>query len=98
MNRPCPHCRHPRPIGGHCQPCHNRQRREASRRTDQLAITTTVENRRAAPGLRLRERHAIARQFTALNLPAAEIARILGVSPRSVHRWRARDRETTEAA
>lgn len=98
MNRPCPHCRHPRPTGTHCQPCHNRRRREATRRIDQLAITSTVANRRATPGLRPRERRAIAAQFTALELSAAEIARILGVSPRTVHRWRARDRETTAAA
>lgn len=98
MNRPCPHCRHPRPTGTPCQPCHNRRRREANRRTDPLAITTTIANRRATPGLRPREQRAIARQFTDLDLSAAEIARILGVSARTVHRWRARDRETADAA
>lgn len=97
MNRPCTRCRHPRPIGGHCQPCHNRQRRERNARTDQLAIDTTIRDHRATPGLRPHERRAIAAKFTKLRLPAAEIARILGVTPRTVRRWRARDRETADA-
>lgn len=97
MTTRCRRCRRPRPVGAHCRPCHNQQRREHNARTDQLAITTTVDNRRATPGLRPHERRAAAAQFTALGLPAAEIARILGVSSRTVHRWRARDRENEPA-
>lgn len=94
MRRPCHRCGRPRPTGRHCQPCHNERRRAAARRTDPLAITTTVETHHAPPGLRPRERRAIARHFTALGLSAAEIARILGVTPRTIHRWRAHDRQT----
>ncbi|MEV0526002.1 helix-turn-helix domain-containing protein [Streptomyces sp. NPDC050439] len=98
MKTRCPRCHTPRNRGAHCQPCHNRQRREATRRLDDTAITFTITNRRATPGLRPHERRAISAQFTALNLPAKEIARILGVTPRTIHRWRARAREGEPAA
>lgn len=98
MNSPCPRCRRPRPTGGHCQPCHNRNRRERNAHTDQLAIDATIRDHRATPGLRPHEQRAIARKFTELRLSAAEIARILSVTPRTIHRWRARDRETADAA
>ncbi|MEV5977537.1 helix-turn-helix domain-containing protein [Streptomyces sp. NPDC052114] len=97
MNNHCPRCGHHRPTGTRCQPCRNRRQREANARTDPIAIDTTVHNRRATPGLRPHEQRAAARQFTNLGLSAAEIARILAVTPRTVHRWRARDRENTSA-
>lgn len=48
--------------------------------------------------MRLRERRAAGLTLTDHGLPAAEIARIFGVSPRTVTRWRARRRADMQQA
>jgi DNA-directed RNA polymerase specialized sigma24 family protein len=64
---------------------------------DDIALDAAVRNRQAPTGLTLRERRATAILLTDRGLPASEIARILSVSPRTVHRWRAATRTTAAA-
>ncbi|MYX67292.1 MULTISPECIES: hypothetical protein [unclassified Streptomyces] len=51
-----------------------------------------VTERRPAHGLTRLERVLVARGLTERAVPAAEIARIVGVDKRTVERWRASDR------
>jgi len=62
---------------------------------DEHAIEAAVSTRRTLPGLRPTERRAAGLQLTALGLPASEVARIFGVTKRTVYRWRS---QTTPAA
>ncbi|MFD5697492.1 helix-turn-helix domain-containing protein [Streptomyces lasiicapitis] len=94
---PCPHCHNPRDHSYRCRTCTNHRRRATRARLDRHAIDATIATHHAPTGLRPRERRAIAARFTALGLPAQEIARILGVTTRTVYRWRARDRDTEPA-
>ena len=57
---------------------------------DEHDVATIIREQRPAEGLTRLERVLVAQGFTALGLPAEEIARILGVTPRTVYRWRAR--------
>lgn len=57
---------------------------------DDTDVATIIREQRPAEGLTRLERVLVAQGFTALGLPAEEIARILGVTPRTVYRWRAR--------
>lgn len=59
---------------------------------DALDVELIAEARRPSRGLTRLERILVARQLTAQDVAAAEIARIVGVEPRTVHRWRAKDR------
>lgn len=52
-------------------------------------IQTVIQQQRPTPGLTRLERVLVAQGLTNHGLPAAEIARILGVTPRTVYRWRA---------
>lgn len=56
---------------------------------DDTDVELIVTEQRPAPGLTRLERVLVARGFTDHGLPASEIARILGVSERTVYRWRA---------
>jgi DNA-directed RNA polymerase specialized sigma24 family protein len=69
-------------------------RRERNVILDLLAIETAVRNHRAPRGMKPRERQAAGLQLSQLGLSASEIARIFGVTARTVHRWRARSRLT----
>jgi hypothetical protein len=56
---------------------------------DDHDIATVIRDQRPAAGLTRLERVKVAEGFTNLGLPAHEIARILGVTDRTVYRWRA---------
>lgn len=62
---------------------------------DDHDVAAIIRDARPAPGLTRLERVKVARGLTGLGLPATEIARILGVTERTVYRWRTR---TTAAA
>lgn len=86
-----------------CHMHNNRIRRHGDpHHGDQTAddhdIDTVVRERRAVGGLTRLEQRRIARRLTAVGLPAAEIARIVCVAPRTVHRWRSEDRTAQVAA
>jgi len=55
---------------------------------DDYDVELIVRDARPVHGLTRLERVMVARGLTARNMPAEEIARIVGVTPRSVYRWR----------
>lgn len=57
---------------------------------DEHAIEAAVGTRRSLPGIRPAERRAAGIKLTQLGLPASEVARIFGVTERTVYRWRSR--------
>lgn len=61
---------------------------------DEHDVQTVIREQRPTPGLTRLERVLAAQGLTEHGLPAAEVARILGVTERTVYRWRA----TTRAA
>lgn len=65
---------------------------------DPVVIDAAVRDRRAPAGMRLRERRDAGLKLTDLGLPATEIARIFGVAPRTVTRWRAARRADMQQA
>jgi hypothetical protein len=76
-----------------CDPCRGRQWRERYRPSiwrdaDDQDVELIVRDPRPAEGLTKLERVMVARGLTARDVPAEEIARIVGVTPRSVYRWR----------
>ena len=59
---------------------------------DETDVKLIVTEQRPAHGLTRLERVLVARGLTERAVPAAEIARIVGVDTRTVERWRANDR------
>ncbi|MEU1497338.1 hypothetical protein [Streptomyces sp. NPDC005732] len=55
---------------------------------DDTDVDLIVRDPRPVEGLTRLERVMVARGLTARDVPAEEIARIVGVTPRSVYRWR----------
>lgn len=55
---------------------------------DEQDVAAIIRDARPAPGLTRLERIKVARGLTDHGLPAAEIARILTVTPRTIYRWR----------
>ncbi|MEU5900629.1 helix-turn-helix domain-containing protein [Streptomyces venezuelae] len=55
---------------------------------DEFDVEIIVREKRAAEGLTRLERVLVARGLTERQVPGDEIARIVGVSPRTVWRWR----------
>lgn len=55
---------------------------------DETDVGTIVRDARPVDGLTRLERVMVARGLTERDMPAEEIARIVGVTPRSVYRWR----------
>lgn len=55
---------------------------------DDHDVAAIIREQRPAPGLTRLERMKVAQGLTGLGLPADEIARIVGVTPRTVYRWR----------
>ncbi|MFD8771372.1 helix-turn-helix domain-containing protein [Streptomyces sp. NPDC059916] len=55
---------------------------------DECDVDLIVRDPRPVDGLTRRERLLVARGLTERAVPAEEIARIVGVTPRSVYRWR----------
>jgi DNA-directed RNA polymerase specialized sigma24 family protein len=64
---------------------------------DDTDVQLIIAEQRPTQGLTRLERVLVAQGLTQLGLPADEIARILGVHPRTIHRWRARHRQTEAA-
>lgn len=56
---------------------------------DEHDVETIIREARAVEGLTRLERVMVARGLTARHIPADEIARIVGVTPRTVWRWKA---------
>ncbi|MFD9444987.1 helix-turn-helix domain-containing protein [Streptomyces sp. NPDC060001] len=57
---------------------------------DDHDVQALIREQRPAEGLTRLERVKVAHGLTDLGLPATEIARILGVTQRTVYRWRTR--------
>lgn len=55
---------------------------------DDTDVQAIIREARPAPGLTRLERLKVAQGLTDHGLPANEIARIVGVEPRTVYRWR----------
>jgi hypothetical protein len=55
---------------------------------DEFDVELIVEEARSVEGLTRLERVMVARGLTERGTPAEEIARIVGVTPRCVYRWR----------
>lgn len=55
---------------------------------DDHDVQSLIREQRPAEGLTRLERVKVAQGLTGLGLPAADIARILTVTPRTVYRWR----------
>jgi hypothetical protein len=56
---------------------------------DDHDVQTVIQQQRPTEGMTRLERVLVAQGLTAHGLPAFEIARILGVTERTVYRWRA---------
>lgn len=56
---------------------------------DEYDVELLVADPRPVEGLTRMERVMVARGLTEREMPAEEIARIVGTTPRTVHRWRA---------
>jgi hypothetical protein len=78
-----------------CGACRPRTYQSKARPADLTVVDAVVHNRRGVPGLSPADQRLISRRLTTLGLPAWEIARIVGRSPRTICRWRAADRATT---
>lgn len=70
----------------------------AATHIDDIAADAVIRNRQPVPGLNPASRRLITQRLTACGLAAQEIARILGVAPRTVHRYRAVSRVPGSAA
>lgn len=57
---------------------------------DEHDVAELIRNPRPTRDITRLERRLVGQGLSNLGLPAAEIARILGVTPRTVYRWRAR--------
>jgi hypothetical protein len=64
---------------------------------DMQDVELIVRERRSAAGLTRLERVLVARGLTEREVPAREVARIVGVDQRTVERWRAKDRKASAA-
>ncbi|WP_030744503.1 helix-turn-helix domain-containing protein [Streptomyces sp. NRRL F-5135] len=71
-----------------CWTCKSRAYRRARATPDPVAVDRAVHDRYAPAGMTRPERRAAALQLTDLGLSAAEIGRIVHVTPRTVSRWR----------
>ncbi|MDP5310447.1 hypothetical protein [Streptomyces poriferorum] len=60
---------------------------------DEFDVELIVTERRPVQGLTRLERVLVARGLTEREVPSHEVARIVGVDPRTVERWRAKDRQ-----
>lgn len=60
---------------------------------DMQDVDLIVSERRPAEGLTRLERVLIARGLAEREVPAREVARIVGVDQRTVERWRSKDRK-----
>lgn len=96
MNRQCRHdgCTRPAPKNARqCDSCRQRiyrarhPRESAWSIADETDVQLIVEQPRPVDGLTRLERVLVARGIDR-RLPAAEIARVVGVSTRTVYRWR----------
>lgn len=93
MNRICRHdgCTRPAPKNARqCGACRQRNHRErpAWSTANETDIELIVSAPRPVDGLTRLERFLVARGLTERDMTAAEIARVCGVSKRTVHRWR----------
>ncbi|WP_420032294.1 hypothetical protein ACN2WE_05375 [Streptomyces sp. cg28] len=97
MNRICRNetCNNSARPGRHvCDPCRGRKWRAWARESgawsdaDEYDVELIVRDARPVEGLTRLERVLVARGLTEREVPAEEIARIVGVTPRSVYRWR----------
>ncbi|MBA2951629.1 hypothetical protein [Streptomyces himalayensis] len=95
MNRTCRHnCGRPARPGRYvCNPCRGRQWRERHRPSswqdfDETDVELIVSDPRPVEGLTRLERVMVARGLHG-RLPGEEIARVVGVTPRTVWRWAA---------
>ena len=106
MTRPCREgCNRPAAPGRRqCHTCRSRQhlarhpRPRAWGEADETDVALIVESPRPVEGLTRLERVLIARGLSAKDVPAAEIARIVGASKRTVHRWRTTPPAAAKAA
>ena len=97
MNRRCHITDCPKPPRPGCRYCYGHlQRRRIHgdfhfhtwKTADDQDVQTIIREARPAPGLTRLERIQVAKGLTEHQLPATEIARIVGVTPRTVYRWR----------
>lgn len=92
-----------RPQRRVCSRCKSRQRREQLRLrdygdphfstwtvADEYDVELIARERRPADGLTRLERFLVAKRMTEQGATAREIAQLVGVEQRTVHRWRAK--------
>jgi transposase-like protein len=68
----------------------------AANEDDQLTVVLRSPQAGSGAGLSHRDKIAVAVELTARKKSARVIAGVLGVDPRTVHRWRSAARTTTE--
>lgn len=91
QSRQCNSCRHRAYRARH-------PRESAWAPADETDVQLIVEVPRPVEGLTRLERVLIARGLTERDMTAEEIARVVGVSKRTVHRWRTRPPASAQLA
>lgn len=100
MHRPCRITNCPRNAIHGRTLCHTHKRRIALYNNphhttwtvaDDHDVAAIIREQRPTQGLTRLERILVAQGLTQHGLPAHEIARILGVHPRTIYRWRTRN-------
>lgn len=65
---------------------------------DETEVDFVVRHRASAAGLERAEKSSVVTQLAAERVPAGQIARLVGVSTRTIHRWQAQPNQEGEAA
>ncbi|MFG2722691.1 hypothetical protein ACGFW5_30995 [Streptomyces sp. NPDC048416] len=75
-----------------CHTCRERNRPPKVHVPEQEVIDAAIRDRQPVRALCRRDAQFVSRRLTALGVPATEIGRVVGRTPRTISRWRAADR------